>query len=254
MEAVATELDSYEPYGLVVRFAAWSGLRAGELAALRIRDINFLRRHVEVRRTVARVTGGSDFGTPKTARSSRDVPIRRELLADLAHYLESHPELHNPDAPLWPGRVQGGHGAGKSAPDFSRQFDVASVARYYFKPALSRLDLPQVRWHDLRHFYASACAGAGIDIYKVSRWMGHSNVAVTDGIYTHLFNGDHALDMDKLELFRATADRAEPVGSSPRASLATPSARALIAAAPEGFRRGSPSGNPGPQSPELRDS
>ena len=55
-----------------------------------------------------------------------------------------------------------------------------------------------MRWHDLRHFYASACAAAGIDIRKVSRWMGHDSVNTTDSIYTHLFNGDHETDMDKL--------------------------------------------------------
>ena len=63
---------------------------------------------------------------------------------------------------------------------------------------LERLGLPAVRWHDLRHFYASACAAAGIDIRKVSRWMGHDSVNTTDSIYTHLFNGDHETDMDKL--------------------------------------------------------
>lgn len=73
-----------------------------------------------------------------------------------------------------------------------------TVYRYFFKPALARLDLPAVRWHDLRHFYARACAAAGIDIRKVPRWMGHASLLTTDSIYTHLFNGDHDSDMDKL--------------------------------------------------------
>ena len=53
-------------------------------------------------------------------------------------------------------------------------------------------------------------AGAGIDIYKVSRWMGHSNVAVTDGVYTHLFATDDASDMKKLDAFVARAEAATP--------------------------------------------
>jgi integrase len=81
---------------------------------------------------------------------------------------------------------------------------VGSLYRYYFKPALARLKLPAVRWHDLRHYYASACAAAGIQIRKVSRWMGHANINTTDSIYTHLFNGDHARDMDKLDALRST--------------------------------------------------
>jgi hypothetical protein len=75
VEAIAAELDKVAPYGLIVRFAAQSGLRAGELAALRIRDVNFLRKHVEVRRTLQRVKGGWAYGSPKSVRSTRDVPL-----------------------------------------------------------------------------------------------------------------------------------------------------------------------------------
>lgn len=201
VERLAGELDAHAPYGLLVRFAAYSGLRAGELAALRIRDVNFLRKHVEVRRTVQRTKGGWTFGTPKTARSSRDVPLRRDLLDALAAYLGTHPNRADPDASLWPGRMQGGFGAGKSALDYGRQFDINSLYKHYFLPTAARLGLTGLKWHSLRHTYASLMAGAGVDIYKVSRWMGHSNVSVTDGIYTHLFAADHSSDMDKLDAF-----------------------------------------------------
>jgi len=201
VEALATDLDAYAPYGLLVRFAAYTGLRAGELAALRIRDINFLRRHVEVRRTVQRSKGVWAYGTPKTERSARDVPMRRELLEAVAAYLEDHPERHNPDARLWPGRVQGGFGTRKSAIDFGRQLDITGVYKHYFVPAARAAGLDGLKWHSLRHTYASLMAAAGIDIYKVSRWMGHSNVAVTDGIYTHLFLADHSTDMEKLDAY-----------------------------------------------------
>lgn len=205
VERIAAALDAHAPYGLLVRFAAYTGLRAGELAALRIRDVNFLRRQVEVRRTVQRTRGGWTVGTPKTARSSRDVPMRRELLEAVAQYLEGHPYRHNPEAALWPGRVQGGFGERKSALDHDRQFDISSVYKHYFTPVATRLGLAGLKWHSLRHTYASLMAGAGVDIYKVSRWMGHSNVAVTDGIYTHLFATDHSADMEKLDAFVSNA-------------------------------------------------
>jgi integrase len=208
VEKLATELDRFAPYGLMARFAAYSGLRAGELAALRIRDINFLRKHVEVRRTVQRANGGGwQFGTPKTARSSCDVPLRRELLDDMRAYLEAHPRRNEPGAALWPGRVQGGHGESKSALDFDRQLDIGSLYKHYFLPASKKVGLTGLKWHSLRHTYASLMAGAGIDIYKVSRWMGHSNVSVTDGVYTHLFATDHSVDMERLDAFLAS----EPV-------------------------------------------
>lgn len=214
--AVAAELDVLPPYGLLVRVAAYSGLRAGELAALRIRDVNFLRGHVEVRRTVARTREGWTFGTPKSARSIRDVPLPRSVLEDLRAYLGEHPHRSDPDAALWPGRRKGGYGATRAPLDYDRQINLGAVYANHFTPALVRLGIRAARWHDLRHFYASACAAQGIDIRKVSRWMGHANINTTDSIYTHLFNGSAAADMDRLDAL-ATAPAAAPVARIGRA-------------------------------------
>lgn len=70
--AIATAMDAFEPYGLIVRMSASTGLRQGELAALRVGDVRLFGRspHVQVRRTVARVKGGWAVGSPKTARGS----------------------------------------------------------------------------------------------------------------------------------------------------------------------------------------
>ncbi len=55
------------PYGLLVRTAAYSGLRAAELAGLRIRDVNLLRQEIRVARTLQRRNGTWHAGTPKSA-------------------------------------------------------------------------------------------------------------------------------------------------------------------------------------------
>lgn len=201
VETLAQELDTYAPYGLLVRFAAYTGLRAGELAGLQVRDVNLLRKTVRVERTLQRVKGGWTMATPKSDRSTRTVPLRASLVEALSQRLAVHPRRSEPDAPFWPGRVRGGHGPSKSAADFARPFDHQSFYRYYFKPALQRAGLPPVRFHDLRHSYASIMAAAGVDIYKVSRWMGHANVSTTDAIYTHLFHTDHEADMARLEAY-----------------------------------------------------
>lgn len=99
--------------------------------------------------------------------------------------------------------MQGGYGVGKSGLDFDRPFDVASCYRYYFRPTAAGSGVPRTTWHSLRHTYASLMAAAGVDIFKVSRYMGHSNVAVTDGVYAHLFRDAADADMDKLDAFVA---------------------------------------------------
>ena len=108
--SIAAHLDEREPvYGLVVLVAANTGLRPGELEALRIRDINFLRRHVEIRRQAQYIAGeGWHYQTPKSAKSVRDVPLSPSLLAALRDRIATHPYRADPDALLWPGRRKGG--------------------------------------------------------------------------------------------------------------------------------------------------
>lgn len=213
VEKLAAALDPHAPYGLLVRFAAYTGLRAGELAGLRVHDVNLLRRHIEVRRTVQRVKGGWATGAPKSAQSTRNVPLRAELVEALALYLDNHPARNNPDAPLWPGRVQGGHGPNKSAFTYARAFDHQSFYRYYFTPAAQALGLGDVRFHDLRHTYASIMAAAGVEIHKVSRWMGHANISTTDSIYTHLFNTEHTEDMSRVDEWVGRQEQTRPLSS-----------------------------------------
>lgn len=213
IERLAVQLDDAAPYGLMVRLAAYSGLRAAEMAGLRVRDVNLFRKHIEVRRTVQRVKGGWAIGTPKSRRSTRDVPIlRSDLLYELQAHLAAHPRRGEPDAPLWPGRVIGSH-----VLDYTRPFDHQSFYRWYYKPALRSVNLPDIRFHDLRHTAASVWLAAGIEPFKVSRWLGHASLATTDTIYSHLYPSDHADDVAALEDFvRRAGIAGDPDVSSAR--------------------------------------
>jgi integrase len=200
VELIAAQLKAHAPYDLIVRFAAYTGLRAGELAALRIRDINLLKKEVRVERNVQRIAGEWAVDTPKSPRSTRTVPILSEpLINDLTTYLATHPNRSDPEAALWPGRAPGnGHPT-----TYARRFDHLSFYRWYFKPAVKRAGLPALRFHDLRHTYASLMFAAGMDVYKVSRWMGHANISTTDSIYAHLYPQDHSADSERFAAYLA---------------------------------------------------
>lgn len=210
VQILAAALSEKEQwFGLLVRMAAYTGLRAGELAALRIRDINQLHRVVEVRRTVARRAGKGWITTaPKSKRSVRDVPLTRSLAAELTEWIAAHPDRTNPDASLWPGSRNTGKGG---AVDWSRTFDIGNLVKRYFRPlrdsgALLSAGIPAaMRWHDLRHTYASVMAAAGRDVRLVSQWMGHSSISVTEKTYVHLFRIDHSSEMDAVEAFLSGA-------------------------------------------------
>ena len=74
-----------------------------------------------------------------------------------------------------------------SAPVWDGQILICHLLATLFLLALQRLGIPHMRWHDLRHFYASVCASEGIDIHDVSVWFGHANVSITQSTYVHLF-------------------------------------------------------------------
>ena len=197
VESLAELLDFQCPYGLLVQFAAYTGLRAGELTGLRIRDLNLKAGHVEVRQTLQHIAGEWVVGTPKSARSTRNVPlVSRALVVDLREYLVTHPRSGDPDALVWPGRNPGSH-----AVTYERMFDVASFRRNYLKPALRSLEMDDgMRFHDLRHTFASLMLAAQFPPYEVSRWMGHANLATTS-IYAHLYPSDYSAHLDKFDAF-----------------------------------------------------
>jgi hypothetical protein len=67
VEALAAYLDTFAPpYGLLIRFAAYTGLRVAEMTRLRVRDLNLKAAHVEVHQTLQRIEGEWQVGTPKS--------------------------------------------------------------------------------------------------------------------------------------------------------------------------------------------
>jgi integrase len=115
-------------------------------------------------------------------------------------------------APLWPGRIPGSAGDPRGV-DYDRQFDVGSVIRYYFKPALRELGLGNIRWHDLRHYYAMVMIsqigkGAQYTLYEVSRWMGHASYQTTVDVYGHLLETKPNVDVLDEIMAAAEADAA----------------------------------------------
>jgi integrase len=101
------------PYGVMVHLAAWSGLRAAELAGLQVGDVTLPKASLNpnapakpgalrVDRTVARIGGELTYITPKTKGSRRSVPLTAATTTLLSDYLREHPRRDEPTAPLFP--------------------------------------------------------------------------------------------------------------------------------------------------------
>jgi integrase len=171
-------------YGLVVRLAAWSGLRAGEIAGLRVRRVNVLRSELHVEETVARLDGRLTADTPKSARSHRRVTIPASLARELGEYIAARG--------LGPDDYVFGDDDGKP-------WNHAAMYRRSFVPARDKIGRPDLRFHDLRHTHASLMA-PHITMVELSRRLGHESYAFTADTYTHLYETD---DPDKAAVLDA---------------------------------------------------
>ena len=90
--------------------------------------------------------------------------------------------------------------------DYARPIDCGGVRAYYLVPAAKRLGVAHhMRFHDLRHTYASLMLAAGFERFKVSRWIGHASVSTTDGIYGHMYPVDYDTQIARFEAFTSTS-------------------------------------------------
>ena len=124
---------------LVVLLAAYCGLRAGEIAGLTVGRIDLAGRCVTVAESVGDVDGTLVRRGTKTGRV-RSVPIPETVASPLAAHLSTRPT--DPDAPLM-ATADGG------------PWRYGSWYRHRFRPAVGAIDRPELRFHDLRHTYAS---------------------------------------------------------------------------------------------------
>jgi integrase len=142
--------------------AAMTGLRQGELAALRWRDVDFDARVVRVRRTFTR----GRWGTPKSRRSARAVPMAARVADELReHRLRS--------------AFTGDDDLVFAHPHTGKPYD-ASKMRQRFKATLAAADLRPLRFHDLRHTYGTLMAAAGAPLRLLQGWMGHRDYKTTE--------------------------------------------------------------------------
>ncbi len=159
---------------LMVRFAAGTGLRQGELLALNPRRIDLKQRRVIVAESLADVAGTLKIGPTKNDQT-RSVPIAESLLEPLERQLAANKGARF----VWPNR-DGGPLRGNL------------LYRRHFQPATERAGLhveglPNVRFHDLRHTYAALLIALNAPPKAIQNWMGHSSISVTFDVYGHLF-------------------------------------------------------------------
>ena len=141
--------------------AAMTGLRQGELLGLRWRDIDWAAARVRVRRSYVR----GEFGTPKSRRSSRSVPLADRVAGELERHFQAS-------------AYQGDDDLVFCHPETGGPLDRSRLLKR-FKGAARRAGLRPVRFHDLRHTFGTRTAGAGVPLRTLQEWMGHRDFKTT---------------------------------------------------------------------------
>ena len=160
--------------GLGIYISLSTGLRIGEICALKWSDINVTDGILTVDRTIERIyiiEGEKKhtelvINTPKTKNSCREIPMNKELLGMLKPLKkvvnEDYYILTNDERPTEP-----------------------RTYRNYYKRMMEKLDIPKLKYHGLRHSFATRCIEVGCDYKTVSVLLGHSNISTTLNLYVH---------------------------------------------------------------------
>jgi integrase len=159
-------------HSTLVLTLAYCGLRWSEMSALRVRDIEFLKRRMTIARAVATVGSRQILGLPKGGKT-RSVPVAAFVLDALSVQCQGK----GPDDLVFP-NPQGGF--------MARQRSVSG----WFAGAVRRAGIQHVTPHDLRHTCASLTVSAGANVLALQRILGHSRASETLDTYSDLFDSD----------------------------------------------------------------
>jgi integrase len=170
-------------YRVMVLVAAYTGLRWGETAGLRLSDVDILRRTINVGGTLTEVAGVVRRGPPKTKRSSRKLTISKTLAQELGEHVGL---FADPDGWIF------------SAPN-GGPIRATNWRRRVWAPAVRAVDLEPLRFHDLRHTHASMLIAQGEHPKVIAERLGHSSITVTLDVYGHLMPGIDDLVAERLD-------------------------------------------------------
>ena len=167
-------IDNFTFRNLGIYICLSTGIRIGEVCALKWGDINIATETISINRTIERIymIDGEKrhtevvIGTPKTKNSLREIPMSKELLK----IIRPLKKVMNDEYFIL---------TNEAKPTEPRTY------RNYYKQLLKQLGIPDLKFHGLRHSFATRCIESQCDYKTVSVILGHANISTTLNLYVH---------------------------------------------------------------------
>jgi len=189
-ERLATLLQVLqEPVKTLAITAAMTGLRIGEVLALRWKNVDFERNIIQVREAVYE----GNLSSPKSKSSIRDIPMGPSVQRLLSECRKAAPA----DAFVFASRN-------------GTPLDSHNLLGRVLKPACKRAGLPLISWHSFRHTHATLLSDLGESLKTAQAQLGHARLSTTAEIYTHVVPASQRAAVEKLE--RAIWPQLDPIG------------------------------------------
>lgn len=179
------------PQNVGVLFCLFTGIRVGEICALKWEDISFSENTVHIHQTMQRIQIDETenktkiiITTPKSTCSIRTIPLPDELISVL--------------------KTVRGSASGYFLTGSDKRWIEPRTMQYHFKSLLKRCKIEDANYHALRHTFATRCVELGFDVKSLSEILGHASVNITMNRYVHPFMNLKRKNMERLSgLFSA---------------------------------------------------
>jgi integrase len=201
IDLVLNKLEGHPLYAISA-LALATGMRRGELLALRLCDVDFDAASGRVERSLEETAAGLRFKPPKSKHGRRTISLPPSAVSVLRAHWRQQLELRmalglgkpDPDTLIF-----GNPDGSPMSPD--------NLSRDW-RRACRSLGLPMVMFHALRHTHASALIAKGLDVVQISRRLGHGSPVITLRTYAHLFKVVDSAAAAAIEsVFRKPGDR-----------------------------------------------
>jgi integrase len=186
----------------IIALALATGMRRGELLALRWSDVDLNAGRIQVERSLEQTKAGLRIKEPKTKHGRRGIKVPPSVVTELrTHWMQQ--QQHRLKLGL--GRAGDGDLVFPRRDGTLRSPNATSTE---WRQLLAEFKLPAISLHALRHTHASQLIASGMDVLTISRRLGHASPTITLNVYGHLFGNsdDRAAEIIEVAFGKALTD------------------------------------------------